>query len=65
MESSLYGIYALFCSRNLTLSLRKLVRFLIRLIHKNAKSRRSNEPRPDPLQKYMTGQTAKRHNRTS
>ena len=42
---------SLFCSRNLTLWLRKLVRFLIRLIHKHAKSRRGNEPRPDHLVK--------------
>ena len=30
MESALYGIYACFCIRNLTRSLRSLVRFLIR-----------------------------------
>ena len=37
MESAVYGIYALFCSRNLTPSLRSLVRFLIRqqLVRKN------------------------------
>ena len=54
-----------FCIRNLILSRRKLVRFLKRLIHKHAKSRRGNEPRPDPLQKFLTGQTGTRHNRTS